>query len=357
MMKNIPFVINILIILITYIVLIAAHELGHFFIFKKNNIKMRALFITVFMFIKENGSWKFGFKPNKITAIGGIAIPDVDSVKDEDDFKKIQRSFARALIAGPVTSILFGLISVGIVLTFILIVKNSYLSSMLFTIAFSIVMITLFIIITSFFKNEIVIGDFPAYKMAKIDEFFVAIQYYHYAFFSTNFEKVREENKYLKFVLYKGLAKKLEEKNLHIYTLQIIDTLLVEYLAGVIKEIPEELDNYVDFLLNNDKAFNKVKDSEQVMILWFNIVRLLYINRCDKERAVELFENIKMMVDEENMVVKYKIKQTEHLLGIKDNSEYLKEKKNISISSADGLYKNFEGYYADEMKLNEGLGI
>ena len=347
-----PFYINILIFLITYFVLIAVHELGHFFTFIRNNIDMRALFLMVFMVIKENGKWCFKFKPNKLTSTGGIAIPDVDIVQDKDDLKQVQRGFAKALIAGPIASIVFGFISSAIILPLMLVIDNIYLKSILFTILSSTVVITLFITIICFFKNEMVIGDFPAYMMARSDDFFVAMQFYQYAVFSSDFERIRSENKYLKSVLSRGLARKLEEKDLHVYTLQIIDTLLVEYLAGVSEELPEVIDQYVNFLLNNDEAFEKVKDSEQAMVLWFHIVRLLYINRSEKEKAEELFDEIKRRVKKKDPVARYLIKQTEHVLGIKDHSEYLKDKKNINTSSADGLFKNFEGYYIDEMILN-----
>lgn len=347
-----PFYINILIAVITYIVLIAVHELSHFFVFVRNNIKMRALFLMVFMIIKENGSWNFRFKPNKVTAIGGIAIPDVDVVKNEESFKKIQIAFSKVLIAGPTASMLFALISTAIIVPGMLIIENIYLKSILFTMVSSIVVFTFFIIITSFFKNEMVIGDFPAYKMASTDDFFVAMQFYQYAVFSSEFERVRSENNFIKSVICDGLSRKLAEKNFHVYTLQIIDSLLVEYLAGVSKTLPEIINDYVDFLIDNDKAFDMIKNSEQAMVLWFHIVRLLYLDRRKKDKAVEVFEDMKRMLKKKTPVTKYMIKQAEHLLGIKDNSEYLMNKNNINISSADGLFKNFKGYYADEMRLN-----
>ncbi|MFP4661102.1 MAG: M50 family metallopeptidase [Halanaerobiales bacterium] len=350
-----PFYIEIMIFIFTYIIAVLAHELGHFFVFIRNGIKMRALFVTLFIFKKEDEKWKFRINPNSITASGGIAIPDLEVVEDSDEFKRLQKAYAKVMLAGPLTSIFFCIVVLLITVPIFLTISSVIIKSVLFMFSASIVVITLFIIISSLLKTEMVVGDFPAYKIAKNDNFLVAMQLYQYAMFSTDYEDVRRNNDYLRSLIVEGLYEKLEKEDIHVYTMNIIDTLIVEYLSGVIDSLPEAVDEYVDFLIDNNEAFEVVKTSEYARILWFHIIRLLYEKRDQKEKAVELFYRIKGMIDEKSSINKYLTKQAEHLLGIDDNSDFLKDKKNINLSSADSLYKNFEGYYSDEIKLNKAI--
>lgn len=348
-----PVYVNIAIIIFTYLFAVSAHELGHFISFIKNGIKMRALVVSIFLFIKENGRWRFKFGPNKITLIGGIAVPDLGVVKNEADFRRLQIAYSKAIIAGPLTSITLWIVVCIIIVPIILTVANIYLKSMLFTFLVSLTLTTIFLIVTSFFKSEIAVGDFPAYTLTKNDSFFTAMQLYQYAFLSSDPESTRRENKYLKDMICEGLSKKLNIQDVNIYTLNIIDTLLVEYLAGVSDKLPQTVSKYIAFLLDNPHLLKSIKESEITLLLRFHIIRLLYTNEDTKQKAKELFYELKGEIKRVTPVSNYLIKQAEHFLGLADHSEYLKNKNNIRVSAAHGLWKNFDGYLIDEIKLNK----
>ncbi|MGL5316480.1 MAG: site-2 protease family protein, partial [Peptostreptococcaceae bacterium] len=87
------------IFLLTYYVAVAVHELTHFIVFRINKIEMRGLIIGPFIFIKTNDKWRFKFKVTKIFFAGGIAIPDIDIIENNEGFNNFRRSFAKALIA------------------------------------------------------------------------------------------------------------------------------------------------------------------------------------------------------------------------------------------------------------------
>lgn len=351
--QSTPDYINIIIFLLTYIGAVAVHELGHGIGFTLNGLKMRALFITMFLFIKENKKWKFKIRPNNVTTIGGIAIPDLDVVKDENEFNRLQKSYANAIISGPITSTILLIGGLAISTSFIFLSSDIYLQSIFFSFAKYLTIISLFLLGTCFFKSEIAIGDFPAYKLCKKDGFFVAIQLYQYALFSSDPNKIRSENKYLKEVILNGLSQKLQDKDTSIFTLNILDTLIIEYLSGVSKDLPKVVEDYIDFLIDNKEWMSRLKNYEVSQTLRFHIIRLLYINEKNREESTKLYEELKNDVNMKKTFIKYFIKQTDHLFGYADNSNYLKDKNNIVISSAHGLWKNFDGYFIDETKLNE----
>ena len=111
-----PFYIVILIIVTTYFLAVMLHEFGHSISFVRNGIKMRAIIFMNFMLIKEDEKWKL--KLIKNNTMGGIAVPEIKGIKDEEDFLSKQKGFANALIAGPLASFmsLIGLTIIGILI-------------------------------------------------------------------------------------------------------------------------------------------------------------------------------------------------------------------------------------------------
>lgn len=347
-----PAYLTIMILVITYIVVIGIHELGHFISFVRNGIKMRALFITIFLIIYENHKWRLKIRPNNITAFGGIAIPEVMPVKDEEQFKRLQQAYARAILAGPITSIIAWLVLSLAIVPMIILGQNIYINSILIIFMLSITGTTLLIIIASLLKNEIAVGDFPAYSLAKNDRFFLAMQLYQYVLFSSNPETNRRKNTFLKGIICEGLVEKLKKEDTHIFTVNIIDAFLVEYLAGF-SELPKVVSDYIDFFLKNPELIRQSKASEAVQLLRFHIIGWLYRDENTRDRAMGLYDEIMAEMGRKTPVQKYLIKQIEHIMGIADNSKYLENINNIRTSSAHGLWKNFEGYYIDEMSLNQ----
>ncbi|MCT2536531.1 M50 family metallopeptidase [Aquibacillus koreensis] len=347
-----PWYSNVFIVLILYILAVGIHELGHAFSFSKNGIKMRAIFITVFLFIKENGRWKLKLRPNNVTLIGGIAIPDVEVVKNNEDIDRLQKTYAKAILAGPLASIsLWGVLTILSVLLMVL--SPEVISSISFTVAAAITFITMFLLGSCFVKSEVAIGDFPAYELAKRNRFFVAMQLYQYSLFSTDYETVRAGNTFLRRMLIEGLETKLEEKDIHIYTLGLIDQLVTEYLSDTLKELPQVVWNYIDFLTEDQERLAKLQSTELSLGVYFHIIQLLYTRKETKEKAIHFYTTIKNELKPSTTMRIYLLKQTEHALGLHDNSAFLNDKNNICISPAHGIWKNFDGYFDDELKLNQ----
>ena len=105
---SVPIMVSLLIILGTFILSVAVHELGHGISFLRSGMGFRALLITIFGFIKENGGIKFKFISMK--NLGGIAVPELKSINSEEEFIFYKNAFSKALIMGPLSSIILGLL-------------------------------------------------------------------------------------------------------------------------------------------------------------------------------------------------------------------------------------------------------
>lgn len=348
-----PFYVNLLIVVCTYFMAVAFHEFGHAYSFSKNGVKIRAVIVMFLFFIKENGRWKVKFRPNKLTAIGGIAIPDIRAIKDQADLEETQRAYAKAIIAGPISSIiLWAGVTVLSVLIFFT-ATNSVILSTTFTVMVSLTIITLFLLGTSFIKNEYAVGDFPAYKLAKNDRFFIAMQLYQYALFSTEHERVRNESYYLRNVLLDELEIKLQERNNHIYTLGLVDHFIIEHLTGRIEQMPSVIVDYVDYLQEDEERLANIKANDFGLSIYFHILRYMYTKEETKLKALDLYDDLKRKLKPNTPMRKYLLKQADHAFGFADHTEFLHNKENICISPAHDIWKNFDGYFVDELKLNQ----
>ncbi|MBM7541640.1 site-2 protease family protein [Amphibacillus cookii] len=351
-----PWYLQVIIFMLTYTIAVGVHELGHAFSFSKNDVKIRAIFITCLFFIKEGQRWKLKLRPNAATLIGGIVIPDIEAVKTDATFSKLQQALAKAILAGPIFTLLWWLLLSCVGVIFMLISSNPLIISLWLTIVVSLTFITAFLLITCLFKNEIAIGDFPAYKLAKHDRFFVAMQLYQYALFSSDHQRIRSENQFLRNILIADLQEKLAQKDSHLYTLSIVDFFITEYLAGTIDQLPQVAWEYVEFLTEDSDRIANLKSNEALLGVYIHIVRLLYSSDdLNKEKALSLYQTFKDEIKPSTPMRTYLLKQTDHAFGFADNRAFLSDKDHICISPAHGIFKNFPGYYADEIKLNQNL--
>lgn len=345
---KLPSYINVVIFILTFILAVTLHEFGHAFSFIRNGIKMRAIIFTIFILIKEDGKWKFRIIGNK--SLGGIAIPEIEGIKDEEDFILKQKGFANALIAGPKTSFIACVVLTAVGLLIIKLTTNIYIRSGLLLFIISLGVITFTILATSFMKNDMVVGDFPAYKMAKKDTYFTAIQLYNYGYFSSQPENSRNENIYLRELILKELTEKYKKQDTHWYTISMIDTIIVEYLAGFLEELPVVAKDYINFILETPELLSEIRTTGTKEILYFHLIILLHKNEETRQQSFKLYEELTDTIKPDTPKRKYLFRQIEHILGIADNKDYLMDKKNIVTSDMHFIYKNFHGFYMDEIK-------
>ncbi len=348
---NLPLYISGIIFVFTFVLAVTLHEFGHALSFISNGIKIRAVFFTIFALIKEDNKWNF--KVTSMKTVGGIAIPDIISIKNKEDFQLKQKAFAQGIIMGPISSLIAWIVLTFVSLVIIKFTSNIYIRSVLLSFILSLSCITIFILGTSFIKKDLVIGDFPAYKIVKNDSFFSGIQFYGYGYLSSQPEKARDENTYLREYIIKELEEKYRKKDSDLFTLSIIDTIIVEYFAGFLENLPTVVESYVNFISTSPEVLSKIRSSVMLETLYFHIIMLLHRDESTREKSFELYKNLKDAIEPNTPKRKYLFKQVEQVLGIRDNKEYLMDRQNIITSDAHQIYKYFYGYYMDEIKINE----
>ena len=97
------------IMILTFYISITLHELGHFFAFILNGIQIRMLTISIFSFIFDGEKWRLRLNRNNI-GVGGIAVPNLTVISNEEEFKKAQKCYANAIIAAPMVTLLLAII-------------------------------------------------------------------------------------------------------------------------------------------------------------------------------------------------------------------------------------------------------
>lgn len=345
---QLPLWVSVIIFIIVFFIFVATHELTHFITFKINNIDMRALYIGCILFIKEDGKWHLRLRYNPTTSLGGIAIPDIKSIKQSYDFKEMQTAYVRALIAAPIESLILGLILSSLCITLLFNFSTGY-EAFIFNVAVSSIIITILLTFSSLAKNDLVVGDFPAYKLTKTDDFFFGVMYYQYSIFSSNPEKVRNGNGYLRNKLVNLLPEKLALKKTDFITTGILDTLVLEYLTD--KDVLDDNTlTYCNYLLDNPDLLLKKTSPEASKILFFHMLYMLNKNG-DKNRAIELFNQHKDKLPKNKVFTYYK-NQAEHILGISNHDSFLKNRKNMVLNSTIKLFSIFDNVYDDDDKLN-----
>ncbi len=346
---------NILIFIVTYLITICIHELGHAIVYLREGFGMRALFLAIFLFIKEEKGWKFKVALDAPTLVGGLALPDIRPVKNMQELKAKQIGYAKVLLAGPLASLFFFLLVATLFIPLIVYLENVYWRGGLFTFLLANGLYTLFIIVSSFYRSEQVLGDFSAYKTCKNNTFFVAMHIYQSLIFSTRPHEGWQEAGFLREYLYEQLTKKLQAKDSHFFTLDILDTFLMEYLSGKTDELPQGLADYLDFLIDSPVVLAKAAKQENAMRLCFHIILYLSFQTEHREKAKLLFEKLQEKINFKLPTAKYLQKQAEQALGLVDNREFLSQKKNIYLSQMQGIYRHFPAYFEADIKLNERL--
>ncbi|MGL5313639.1 MAG: hypothetical protein ACRC92_10365, partial [Peptostreptococcaceae bacterium] len=298
-----------------------------------------------------NDKWRFKFKVTKIFFAGGIAIPDIDIIENNEGFNNFRRSFAKALIAAPIGSIIFNIAFLFITIVTKLLLHNKMLNGYMLVILINLSIITLMITLSSLMKNEIAIGDYQAYFLTKKNTNFVLINLYQYIIFSTKYTKL-ESRSYLIDNLDKYFKDCTLTRIIDLYLISSVDNILYDYLTGKIDILPEGAKDYINFSIENYSLICKsLKQKEVPSIFLHHIVLYLALNKETRHYATEFYSNISRIIKINTPILKYYDLRTNHLLGLQNNVDYLSDRTNIKTSSLYELLSLFEGYYDDEHYL------
>lgn len=301
------------------------HELGHFLAFYVQKVKLRAIYLTVFVFYKDEKRWHFSIKPKLWVLFGGLVVPDLKDIHDDASYESLRFKFARALVAAPIVTIC---VMVASIMTFLLILifgNHPHLLGIISINTLYIVLLSSLYIYTFKLSNPMFYGDFVAYKKMKSDPVFQLAQISQYTMFSLSDSE--ETYRYL------------WEKSKTIIQQEPVSTSLFYVMV---------LNNYLDGIINHGYAHDLFLDpklasvsipalcrTEQGLSLAYDLCFYDYI-RGNPEGAYRKFELIQKRANQklDQKMILYMRNKAAHCLHLEDHEAFLSDRENLYIGNA-----------------------
>jgi hypothetical protein len=309
---------------ITFYLSLTIHELGHFFSFVFQKVKLRALYITIFVFHKTLKGWRFRIKPKLIVLLGGLVVPDFGDIKNDEEYSKVVNQFSKALIAAPIVTVFLLVTSMITFILSIIMIPNTPWIAISFLIMLFAIPINLLFIYSFTLSNPMFYGDFVAYKKIKTDPIFALSMIIQYSMFTLIDS---EESDHF---LWEKSRKILND--IQINSSQFHTMILLNYIDGVIRR-EERFDQVIDIKINRIPIKRYLKN-EQGLNLVYDIACYHYVNG-NVERAYKLYDEIQKHVNDkldEKMLKYYKNKYM-HILNIEYQDHFLSNQDNYYIGN------------------------
>ncbi len=278
-LKIIPWYGWILGLIVVFFFTLLIHELGHLLAFIVQGVKIRALYLFIFVFYRNQNGLKFKIQPKLWYLIGGFVVPDLPIIDDETTYQNLVIKFGKALIAAPIVTIVF---MVVIDLTFILSVYFQASSSFLgwlFLAALFTTLISWVYIKTFSLSNKSFYGDFVAYKKIKQEPVFQIIQLIQYQQFSLSDDLSSHP------FLYHKMISILENTELN--TSLFHQILLMQYIEYVVYEKMPSVDSVTQKLERYPK--NHLYKTLEGLSLLYDLAAYYYTLH-DVEKAYQIID-------------------------------------------------------------------
>lgn len=312
---------------IFFFIAILIHELSHLISFVINKVRIRAIFVLIFGVYKNKDSkWRFVIVPKNIKMLGGFVVPNFETIGSEEKFETLKHKFSKALLAGPVGSLIYCLIVVIFFLLSWFLTSNSFLIAFSFLNALITIIMTFLVFVSSKLSTDQFYGDFVAYKKFETDKRFVLTQIDQYVMFSLY--DSTETDKFL----FEKITNYYLEVNRVQYT--IFDySLLSSHIGYNIDQ--DVLDLRLDSLIEKyDVTYlSKINGGLELSLL----ICSYYYSKGNVEKAYNLFFQIKDNDNKHYSIEdkEFVIKEYEHYLNLANNESYFIENQNI-------VKKNYE---------------
>lgn len=309
-------------ILFTFYLTLTIHELGHLLSFVFQGVKIRALYLTIFVFVKEGKRFKFKVKPKLWILLGGLVIPDLPKIESKEDYEKTVKIFRNALISAPITTISYMIFSIVLFLIGMIFLDASVILGLIILHMILVVLISSVYIYTFKLHTDSLYGDYVAYHKMKEDPIFTFAQVSQYTEFST---KTSDSEKRFIFDMAKDILKVTPKLNDI-----MIQHILLYYLDGIIKQ-DYELDDVVESKIKNIQMHAFVC-SEQGLLAFHEIILHDY-KIGDIEKAYQKYEEVTKLKRKSinHQFVTYLNHKTAHQIHLSYHQSFLENKHNIFI--------------------------
>lgn len=318
-LKSIRWYLYPLIIIFIFFIDILVHELGHLFSFVFNGIKIKALYVLIFVLMKnDKNKWRLKVFPKYIKLLGGLVIPNLPNIRSEEEIKKTKDAFSKALIAGPNTSIFYFIFITILFFIVFLFTNANVLIALLFINFIVTALITALVMLTSKVHTSELYGDYVAYDKFLNDETFALAQIIQYISFSSF--KTKESDQFFYAYLTKIYSNKRPSYQLFDITLA---THFINYFMGSNDTINYSVDKVISYY--NVKRLASSRHGRELAYL----LSASHYKKRDVKNAYEAFYLINSTKNKYVDVLQLELleKEYEHLLNLSDNSKYFDSKK------------------------------
>jgi hypothetical protein len=311
-------------ILFSFYVTLSLHELGHFFSFVFQKVKIRAIYITIFIFHKTEKGWRLSINPKLWVLFGGLVVPELGEIKDEETYKQKLNAFANSLMTAPIVTIVFLVLTVISTILLTIFSGNETLIGIFVLNMIFIALLSTIYIYTFKLSNPLFYGDFVAYKHMKTNQVFQHVQLSQYTIFSL--QESKETDAFL-FAKTKAILNELTISNTLFHTL-----LLTQYIENKIAS-DEPIDDIIDQKLKKLNISSYLRNEHGFMLA--NDLAFYFYKYKDVEKAYQIILQVyaKSYPKLNEKLVKYMRNKSFHLLHLEDQSSFLAMKENIYIGA------------------------
>lgn len=319
--SSIHFLLYPVFIIVFFFLVILVHELGHLFSFVVNGIKIRALLVLGLVFKKTKKGFKFEIFTPLIKLLGGLVVPELPNLHNDEEYNNVVEKFSKALIAGPRTS-LFYCLSIFIIFVLTLTLSNNNFFIGFFALNFIVtLLLTILVMLSSKVHTDTLYGDFVAYKKMNEDKLFQLNQITQYTSFKLYEDITTNEyliNKIASYIKNNSIAYNLFTINLYA---QYINLIIYNDYNNFDEEVAIKIASYrINRLINNKHGLE----------LAYLISAYFYKNR-NVEKSYNIYNTIKIAnkklydkLELDQLNLKYS-----HLLNIENNTNELLKEENL----------------------------
>lgn len=330
---------QILLFIGTFFITLALHELAHFISFLVSGYKNELIIILFLVFYKKNNKWRLKIDFKLLLLGGGLVFPDLGELNDEKDFLKARKAMQVSLLTAPLFTLISGVLF--LVITLIFFYDNSFLVTFsLFTFLFS-----MLYTYSSTKETSQIFGDFKAYKRVKNDEEFATVIVSQYVTSLPDYQ-------------IKMMKNHLTHQNP--IRMDIISKSYFQILLDMALFQNNEIDYlildkclyYHQHIMSFSRLLSDPQNYELAQAIIFYLSRLNY-----KQEAEKLFNLFIVTIENSKISLQakeYFSKQTKHILGLKDESEFLNNPKNINKGFLSFITKNIPSFLESEKLKNKG---
>lgn len=341
----------ILVFLVAILVSTWLHELVHMLAFKGNGLGIRMFYVFPILFVREKNNIRIRFAINAQVGVGGVVLNRLPVIKNEDEFKTVNRKISNSLLAAPLFSAIVGLLSLLLAICGASKIQPDFRS--LFFFFFSAMFLcAVYINVTSLLSLGSLVGDYAGARKFRKNKEYALIQIYND--FLLQERELKEQFRKKERWLFDEMATYMyENKSEGVLTsgkLLLADAILYEALLvpdQVFCDKVSEVANYVD---NHIEEYEKWLQFGAYTMFFCHLMMFMSAQG-RRERAIELWEKYGEKIRETKEGKYSKAQVALFLYNVP--SELLLSNETISISSLDSLFGKVDGYYEDELLLNK----